>query len=352
MEKQLDENGFLRNIWYFAHPSSQLKRGEMLAKTLLNEPVLIGRAEDGKVFAMRDICPHRGIPLSDGRFDGKEVECCYHGWRFAPSGQCTCIPSLTSSQDDISKGIRVRSYPTEDRGGGIWIYMSDGSTRSAEPIDTLPELPEITHQRKPGLVETMMFPSHVDHAVIGLMDPAHGPYVHKSWFWRSERTMHEKTKRFGPKPYGFAMLRHEPSSNSPVYRVLGGKPTTEIRFQLPGIRIEDIHIGDQRICGLTSVTPIDRMRTEITHQMFWSYRILDVLKPALRPFAHLFLKQDRDVVAQQQRGLKYDPNLMLINDADMQAKWYFRLKKLYSEWEQQEAPFANPIKETTLSWRS
>ena len=47
---------------------------------------------------LRDICPHRGMPLSAGRLDGGEVECRYHGWRFAADGRCTAIPSLAAGQ--------------------------------------------------------------------------------------------------------------------------------------------------------------------------------------------------------------------------------------------------------------
>ncbi len=70
---------FLKNLWYFAQRGDLLKRRSMVAKTLLGEPVLIARDADGHPFALRDICPHRGIPLSAGAFDGREVECCYHG---------------------------------------------------------------------------------------------------------------------------------------------------------------------------------------------------------------------------------------------------------------------------------
>ena len=89
----------LREMWYFAVIGTRLQLGKMLAKTLLGEPLLLGRAADGGVFALKDICPHRGIPLSYGAFDGREVECCYHGWRFDTSGRCTAIPSLAAGQD-------------------------------------------------------------------------------------------------------------------------------------------------------------------------------------------------------------------------------------------------------------
>ena len=85
---ETDSAAPLREMWYFAIPGKSLKPGRMQRKLLLGEPILLGRATDGRVFALRDICPHRGIPLSYGRFDGAEIECCYHGWRFAPTGRC------------------------------------------------------------------------------------------------------------------------------------------------------------------------------------------------------------------------------------------------------------------------
>ncbi|NQW10521.1 MAG: aromatic ring-hydroxylating dioxygenase subunit alpha [Alphaproteobacteria bacterium] len=351
MRQDNRDDGFLRDIWYFALPAHGLKPGAVTTKTLLGEPVLIGRAKTGEVFALRDVCPHRGIPLSDGHFDGVEVECCYHGWRFAPDGRCTAIPSLTAEQDMVVDKIRVRRYPAVDRHGGVWVYMAADPNSTAEPAIEPPSLPEVT-DRRPGLVERIIFPCHVDHAVIGLMDPAHGPFVHKSWWWRSTRSIHEKAKRFGPSDYGFAMLRHQPSSNSAAYRILGGAPTTEIRFRLPGVRVEDIEIGRHRVCGLTAVTPVDATTTEVHHLVFWTMPWLTPLKPVLAPFVKRFLQQDRDIVERQQRGLIHEPKLMLINDADMQAKWYFRLKKAYAAWRADGTPFENPVRETTLRWRS
>jgi hypothetical protein len=65
-----------------------------------------------------------------------------------------------------------------------------------------------------------------------------------------------------------------------------------------------------------------------------------------------FLGDDRRMVELQREGLKFDPRLMLIQDADMPAMWYHRLKKAWSESTATGAPFANPLKETTLRWRS
>jgi phenylpropionate dioxygenase-like ring-hydroxylating dioxygenase large terminal subunit len=70
--------------WYPALRTSELRAGKTAKAMLLGVPVLVGRKNDGKLFAMRDLCPHRGIPLSAGWFDGETVTCKYHGWRFEP----------------------------------------------------------------------------------------------------------------------------------------------------------------------------------------------------------------------------------------------------------------------------
>ena len=338
---------WLRDLWYFAMPGRALKPGAMVAKTMLGEPVLIARGSDGRVFALRDICPHRGIPLSCGRFDGREVECRYHGWRFDGSGGCTAIPSLVEGQDVDPGRIKVRRYPVEEAHGNIWVYFgAEGDT--PPPVPAPPGM-EAANQRH---VETMVFPGALDHAVVGLMDPAHGPYVHRSWWWRTKASVHAKAKAFAPARLGFRMVRHAPSKNSFAYKILGGKPETEIEFQLPGIRIETIEAGRHRFVGMTALTPIDEGSCEVNQIMYWTMPWLTVLKPLLRPFIRAFLGQDRDVVAMQQAGLKHDPRLMLIDDADTQAKWYFVLKREFARARAEGRPFANPVKETVLRWRS
>jgi phenylpropionate dioxygenase-like ring-hydroxylating dioxygenase large terminal subunit len=338
---------YLRELWYFALPGGALPRGRFVAKTLLGEPLLLGRTATGDVFAFRDICPHRGIPLSCGRFDGREVECCYHGWRFAPDGRCTQIPSLAEGQAFDPTRIRVKTYSAREVQGNIWVFFGEDE-RAAPEIPNVPDVGD----RGYGLAETMRFACAMDHAVIGLMDPAHGPFVHRSWWWRSERSIHEKKKAFAPSPFGFTMVRDAPSKNSKAYKILGGAPKTEIVFRLPGVRIEHVHAGRHVLCNLTAVTPIDGTTTEINHIVYWTMPWLTWLKPALRPFVRHFLRQDGEIMEKQAKGLVFNPSLLLIDDADRQAKWYYRLKNEYARARTEKRPFENPVRERVLRWRS
>jgi phenylpropionate dioxygenase-like ring-hydroxylating dioxygenase large terminal subunit len=347
--------GFLRDCWWFAALSSDLKAGALQRYVILGEPVLLGRDLDGKVYGLRDICPHRAAPLSAGDMVRQGaacvVQCPYHGWTFDTSGTCTDVPSLTSDQAmDVSR-FRVRNYAVREQQGIVWIYVTADVRRPADPDHEPPTLPGVVGGR-PVIVETMDFDSHIDHAVVGLMDPAHGPYVHQQWWWRSAKKQLEKTKRFEPRELGFAMVRHAPSSNSRAYRILGGAPATEITFRLPGLRYEHITIGERQVLSLTCLTPVDDRKTRIT-QVFWSdHGLFRLIAPLFRHGARAFLKQDGDMVNLQNEGLKYDPSLLWIDDADTQAKWYQQLKKEWLTARAEQRPFVNPVKPATLKWKS
>ena len=348
--------GFLRDIWWFADLGQALKPGALQRYEILGEPILIGRTRAGEVYALRDICPHRAAPLSAGRLvadpvAGEAVECPYHGWRFSTAGVCTAIPSLAESQSIEVERIRLRRYPVHESQGLVFVWMPADPRIAAEP-DYAPPMFEGVVGGAPKMIERRDFESHVDHAVVGLMDPAHGPYVHQQWWWRNSGSIHEKAKAFEPREHGFAMTSHRPSSNSYAYRILGGAPQTEITFRLPGLRWEHIRVGQRQVLGLTCLTPVTASKTRIT-QIFWSdHPIFSLIQPFFRRGARAFLKQDADMVNLQNEGLRYDPALLWIDDADRQAKWYQQLKREWLSCRRDGRAFVNPIEATVLRWRS
>ena len=54
----------------------------------------------------------------------------------------------------------------------------------------------------------------------------------------------------------------------------------------------------------------------------------------------------------QNQGLRYDPPLIWIDDADRQAKWYQQLKREWARSRAEGRPFRNPVEATVLRWRS
>jgi phenylpropionate dioxygenase-like ring-hydroxylating dioxygenase large terminal subunit len=344
--------GFLYDIWYFVALSGDLRAGRLQRYEVMGQPILLGRDRSGAVYALRDICPHRAAPLSAGRLTpDNQVECPYHGWMFRTDGVCAKVPSLTADQPMEVSRIRVRRYPAAENQGLVFLWMASEAAKDAEP-DQPPPAFEGVVGGAPKLVDRMAFDAHIDHAVVGLMDPAHGPYVHQQWWWRSKSRQLEKTKAFEPIAAGFRMARHSPSSNSRAYRLLGGAPQTEISFRLPGLRWEHVRVGSKQVLSLTCLTPVDDSHTRIT-QIIWSdHPVFGLLRPLIALGARIFLRQDGDMVNLQNQGLRYDPSLLWIDDADRQAKWYQALKREWSAARREGRPFDNPVKAAILKWRS
>ncbi len=345
--------------WYPAVRTDTLRVGKMTTTLLLGVPLLLGRKKGGRIFAMKDLCPHRGIPLSAGWFDGESVMCKYHGWRFEPcGGQCQEIPSLTQIDTLDATKIYATAYPCEERDGYAWVYLpvqgtgirAQGSAKDGT-LPPVPELPKFSEKfRSAHLVADL--PCNVDHGIIGLMDPAHGPFVHQAWWWRSRASIHEKKKNFEPIPEGFRMSAHAPSGNSAPYKLLGvyGEPiTTTIDFVLPNRRYETIRCGEKWFSSLTTVTPITPSTCRIDVIAAWNifYHVPFVTSIATF-FGARFVGQDQQTMIEQAEGLRYNPGLMLIDDADKPAKWYFALKQARLKGTG-EHPLSGPV---TLHWRS
>jgi phenylpropionate dioxygenase-like ring-hydroxylating dioxygenase large terminal subunit len=343
------------NDWYPALRSASLSAGRRTTAMLLGIPLLIGRRRDGALFAMRDSCPHRGIPLSCGWFDGETVTCKYHGWSFAAgSGQCTEIPSLTSHDTLDPTRIYAASFPCVEQDGYAWVYVPEpgsGRVRAEAQLPAPPQTPKFGEKFRSAHL-TADLPCNVDHGIIGLMDPAHGPFVHQSWWWRSRASIHEKEKHFEPIPEGFRMSAHTPSGNSAPYKLLGvyGEPiTTTIDFVLPNRRYETIRCGPKWFSSITTVTPVTARTCRIDVFAAWNiFYALPGVTTIAKFFGKRFVAQDQQTMVEQARGLRFDPSLMLIDDADRPAKWYFALKQARLDGSGNH-PMPGPV---TLHWRS
>ena len=110
----------LRNAWYVAATSHEVTEHQPLARTLLEEPVVLWRSH-GRVVALADRCSHRGVPLSLGRIIDDTIECGYHGVCFDADGACVKIPGQGLPQS----ALPVRAYPLVERHGFVWLWFGD-----------------------------------------------------------------------------------------------------------------------------------------------------------------------------------------------------------------------------------
>ena len=162
---------FVRNSWYAAAWSEEVGRS-LLPRTLLGDKVVIYRTEAGAPAALEDRCCHKGLPLSMGRIRGDTVECGYHGMTYNPTGACIRIPGQAS----VPPMARVRSYPTAEHLGMVWLWMGDPALADPSELFPLPQYGD------PGWAVNRGPYTHIAadyrHMTDNLLDPAHVSFVH------------------------------------------------------------------------------------------------------------------------------------------------------------------------------
>lgn len=161
---------FLRNAWYVAAWHDEVVRGELLARKLLGEPLLLYRKEDGSPVALVNRCPHRFAPLHLGKLRGDVVECGYHGLRFDGAGSCVHNP-----HGPIPRAARVRSYPIVERYSALWIWM--GAPDKADPA-CIPKFDFLVPEQWFVGTGRMLVNAHYELETDNIMDLSHIEFMH------------------------------------------------------------------------------------------------------------------------------------------------------------------------------
>jgi vanillate O-demethylase monooxygenase subunit len=122
----------MRRHWHPVAYADEVGTGPQKV-VLLDEEVVLVRL-GGEVRAFRDLCVHRGTPLSLGWVEDDQLRCAYHGWTYGADGVCTAIPARHGSV--IPSRARLKPFLVEERGGLIWVCLEP------DPVYPIPELPE------------------------------------------------------------------------------------------------------------------------------------------------------------------------------------------------------------------
>lgn len=352
-KRGITAEGFLTDSWYLAAVSAELKPGTQSRVMLLGEPVVVGRTPAGEVFALRDICPHRLVPLSAGaqiETAGEwTLQCPYHGWRFGTDGGCRLMPSLTEDSPYDAAKVRVRRYQAREAHGAVYVYIGHDPRSLAPPAVPPPDFGPLPD--RPKFVIHDIFNAHIDDAVVGLMDPAHVSSVDNQWGRRPPSSgLKLKAKALGPALRGWTLELYAPSSSSKLYRwVFGDDVVTEILFQLPGYRWEIISNASARLLRLTCLTPEAPKRTRMTQFTWWTGApLLNLAIPLARRMGRTFLSQDGRTVDLQNQAMAHQKAMLWIDDIDVQAKWYRALKREWAASRAEGREFVNPIEPVVL----
>ena len=134
-----------------------------------------------------DECPHRKVPLSEGRVeDDGSLLCSYHAFRFNGEGELIDVPQVPASEvDAIRQNPRSQcnSFPAQVINGVLWVWPETGSDARIESALKKPasyELPEDIDQSRvwTGAWNFRELPYSADYFIENVVDGAHVEVSH------------------------------------------------------------------------------------------------------------------------------------------------------------------------------
>ena len=169
----------LRNYWYPVAWSARVGRRAQ-GVILLGEKVMLVRDRDGKVRALANRCPHRGVPLSLGKQEAPGTwSCRYHGWTY-DLADGTMVACLTDGPDSPLVGkVRVQTFPVAERLGLVWVYVGD---LAAPPVEV--DIPEELLANPVSLGGRISERGgNWRYAAENGFDEGHAKYLHRDALW-------------------------------------------------------------------------------------------------------------------------------------------------------------------------
>jgi len=165
--------GLMRQYWLPCLMSSELAAGgDPVRLRLLGESFLAFRSPDGTVGIVDHLCAHRCASLFYGRNEDGGIRCVYHGWKFAPDGQCVEMPS-EPPETDYKERVKIPAARVIEKYGVVWAYLGDRADPPALPGFDLDQIPEDELQ-----IEFLFRECNWLQALEGDIDTCHVGFLH------------------------------------------------------------------------------------------------------------------------------------------------------------------------------
>ncbi|MEY2645521.1 MAG: hypothetical protein RLZZ611_2170 [Cyanobacteriota bacterium] len=299
-----------QRAWYPVAYLDDLDPARPQAFTLLGRDLVLWYDRGSACWrAFADVCPHRLVPLSQGRLnDAGELECPYHGWSFNGDGQCTAIPQAQEDQA-INPRSHCRPYATATGQGLLFVFSGDPEKASACPLPLLPMLEEASSGgwRDGWIVQDISRDLPMDALTLleNVLDVSHVPFTHHATVGRRDTAGPVNLQLIDFGPGGFTGLWPE----GPRRGTLGSQHTT---YAAPCLMWHDLTApGFARLLTVVYATPIRRgqcrlfARFPFQFHSPWPARLLALRPRWLQHLGnHTVLEDDQIFLHWQERQLE------------------------------------------------
>lgn len=350
-EKELSDRGtYLKNFWYAAALSQNLKADKPLKVAMLGRTITLFRDEDGTPCCLDNICPHRGAPLSDGwvkkvEGHGNCVVCPYHGWAFDKEGKLGEVPS-NSAGASYPKRSLVDAYSVEERGGFVWLFFGDKNLRAEErpPIPLCEELEDPNWKSVYGELE---FDSDHHSTFENAIDMAHIHYLHEGSFGNQDKP---EIKDMAVETHDWHISAKFQIHNKPPNALWNWTATpavpVEARAYLPSTSYVKITLGGGvQMITFVNTVPIDEKRTVNRFCLIRNFAHQGVFDPFAKRAMFQILGEDK-VMLDKLRPDQIKQEVSL--EADLPQIAFRRLRQQWVDMGYGVAPTSTPGHEGSL----
>ncbi len=171
-----NEMNLIENRWYVVLTSRELRK-KPVGRKRLGRDVVFWRDSKGEAHGALDSCPHRRAKLSPGRVEGDCITCPFHGFAFAPSGECTAIPAHPGRK--LPRALELEVFPLREEYGFLWMWNGPALETDA-PVPFF----DFDGYSFAGSEFEEPVATHYTRAIENQLDFAHLAFVHRTTIGR------------------------------------------------------------------------------------------------------------------------------------------------------------------------
>lgn len=294
--------------WWVVAPASDVPKDRAVTVWRFGRPMVLWRA-GGHVRAAWDGCPHRGATFEGAPVRDGALICPFHSFAFDGSGACTAVPC--DGPDASTRGLQLRTLPTRDDVGLVWVWVAGGA-----PTEQLPWFTDLDAASHADFVET--FEAPWDRVIETMLDYAHLPTVH--------------ARSIGAQMPMAMTVEHRRTDNGLVIWKAPGaaEGAGELFWEAPASW--QLRLG-ARLANAAFFVPIDANRTFVVFRFAQSFVRAPVLRDLVGWLANLYNRrvvgEDRRVIEGMARTLAVLPQTDRLVAADAPIAQFRRTRKAW-----------------------
>jgi 5,5'-dehydrodivanillate O-demethylase oxygenase subunit len=167
----------MRRYWHPIAAVSELEENAIKPVRLMGEDLTLFRDLSGQYGLVDRHCPHRRASLANGIVEACGIRCSYHGWLFAPNGQCLEQPYEDTVAPEVKFRARIstKAYKVQAHRGLLWAYLGP------DPAPLVPNWEPFTWPN--GFVQIVFaeLPCNWMQCLENSIDPVHFEWQHSNW---------------------------------------------------------------------------------------------------------------------------------------------------------------------------